>query len=209
VEITMDYDYKCHIICIGDSSCGKTTLVKTYVEDCVYAPAEKRPVTCIGVDFDSKLVLVDNKRLKLYIWDTAGQERFRAITTTFYKGKDIVLLTYGTNNKSSFEHIKSIWYEQVKTYCSSAIVILVGTKADVDDNSNRQVTYEQGLSLANELCIPFFETSAKDSKNVNKLFDFCAKYHVLKQTQNVTQECKDQGEDEVTLFTRVVNYFTS
>jgi small GTP-binding protein len=48
----------------------------------------------IGVEFGTKIVEVCNKRIKLQIWDTAGQERFRAVTRSYYRGAQGVLLVF-------------------------------------------------------------------------------------------------------------------
>ena len=47
--------------------------------------------------------------------------------------------------------------------------MLVGNKCDMEDQ--RVVTFERGQQLAEELGFPFFETSAKDDKNVKVTFD--------------------------------------
>ena len=43
-------------------------------------------VSSIGVDFKTKDILVNDKKVKLQLWDTAGHERFRTITTSYYRG---------------------------------------------------------------------------------------------------------------------------
>jgi GTPase SAR1 family protein len=47
-------------------------------------------------------------------------------------------------------------------------MVLVGNKCDLE--AQREVTFEQGKSLANEYGIKFFEASAKDSTNVSEIF---------------------------------------
>ena len=46
--------------------------------------------------------------------------------------------------------------------------ILVGNKCDLKEK--RQVSYEKGKELAEHYNIPFFETSAKSSDNIENLF---------------------------------------
>lgn len=54
---------------------------------------------------------------------------------------------------------------QIKTYSwDNAQVILVGNKCDMEHE--RVISYERGKTLADELNIEFFETSAKDNHNV-------------------------------------------
>ena len=35
--------------------------------------------TTVGIDFQDKLIQIEDKKVKLQIWDTAGQERFRNV----------------------------------------------------------------------------------------------------------------------------------
>lgn len=177
-----DYDeYRCHIICLGDIGTGKTTLTQSYVRG-KYQAAETQRITRLSVEFDSKVIFVNNKRLKIFLWDTARQETFYLLRAYFYKGKDVILIAYDVNNRRSFDSARHCWYEQVKTYCSGRdgkripIIILVGNKSDTDEK--RQVSYEEGVIAANDLSIPFFETSAKTMDGVDELFNFCARVHI-------------------------------
>lgn len=45
-------------------------------------------------------------RFVAQIWDTAGQERFLAITTTYYRGADALLLVYDLTNRQTFNNIR-------------------------------------------------------------------------------------------------------
>ena len=58
----------------------------------------------------------------------------------------------------------------MKTYSwDNAQVVLVGNKCDMEDA--RVVSLDRGKQLADELGFPFYETSAKDDKNVKATFD--------------------------------------
>jgi len=57
--------------------------------------------------------------------------------------------------------------------------ILVGNKSDLQDK--RQVSYERGKELAEHYNIPFFETSAKSSENIEILFVEATKAFINKQ----------------------------
>lgn len=48
----------------------------------------------IGVEFGTRIIEVDDKKIKLQIWDTAGQERFRAVTRSYYRGAAGALMVY-------------------------------------------------------------------------------------------------------------------
>ena len=57
--------------------------------------------------------------------------------------------------------------------------ILVGNKSDLTDK--RQVSKERGKQLADAYGIPFIETSAKSSENIEKLFMDSTKAFIEKQ----------------------------
>lgn len=68
------FDYQFRLILIGDTTVGKSTLLRSFTEGKFCDVCDPT----VGVDFFARLVEVkDGARVKLQIWDTAGQERFR------------------------------------------------------------------------------------------------------------------------------------
>ena len=57
--------------------------------------------------------------------------------------------------------------------------ILVGNKSDLDHK--RQVTYDNGKELAEKYGINFMETSAKETVNIDNLFESTTKTFLSKQ----------------------------
>ena len=111
---------------------------------------------------------VENKVIKLQIWDTAGQEKFRTITSSYYRGAHGVIVVYDVTNRESFNNIKN-WMGEITRYASENVNrLLIGNKCDID--SKKAVTTEEGKELADSLGIPFMETSAKTSTNVEQSF---------------------------------------
>lgn len=106
--------------------------------------------------------------MKLQIWDTAGQERFRTITSAYYRGADGIIMVFDTTSTESFDHV-SDWLKEVNRYAAEGTAkLLVGNKCD--RTANRVVSEAQAQEFANELGIPFLETSAKSAKNVEEAF---------------------------------------
>ena len=95
------YDYLVKMIIIGDSGVGKTNFLMRFSE----GNFKGTYVATIGVDFKTKILQVQDKRIKLQIWDTAGQERFRNITQTYYKGAAGIILMYSIADEQSFQNI--------------------------------------------------------------------------------------------------------
>ena len=61
------------------------------------------------------------------------------------------------------------WVSQIHEEISDKVVIyLVANKIDMDDL--RKVTKEEGKKLAEELDVPFVETSAKTGENIDYIF---------------------------------------
>ena len=123
----------------------------------------------IGLDYRLKAMKLKNgKDVKLQIWDTAGQDRFRSITKNFYRGSHGIILIYDVTSLKTFENIKS-WVTQIHEEISDKVVIyLVGNK--VDKEEERKVSTAEGKKLADELGLPFIETSAKTGDNIENLF---------------------------------------
>lgn len=100
-------------------------------------------------------------------WDTAGQERFRTITSAYYRGADGIIMVYDVTNKDSFDHVKD-WLAEVNRYATKdTCKLLIGNK---NDRSDKAVSTKEGAALAEELGMPFLETSARTAENVERAF---------------------------------------
>jgi len=175
------YDYQFRLILIGDSTVGKSSLLR-YFSDGKFAEISDPTV---GVDFFSRLVnLSCGARVKLQLWDTAGQERFRSITKSYYRNSVGGVLAYDVCNMESFKHIP-VWLQEARRHIEphQATFILVGCKADLAVGNNREVTKEAGQNLADYNKIPFLETSAKLGINVEEAFTVISEeiYNKLEQ----------------------------
>ena len=168
-QTLLEYDYLFKIIIIGNSGVGKSSLLLRFT-DRIF---EYSHVSTIGVDFKIQTIQLDNKIIKMQIWDTAGNERFRTITTSYYRGSHGVCIVFDLTDKQSFENINS-WFTEIEKYASNNIKkILVGNKCDI--SKDREISYKEANEFANKLNIPYIETSAKDSINVQELFINLAK----------------------------------
>jgi len=162
------YDYQFRLILIGDSTVGKSSLLR-FFSDGKFAEVSDPTV---GVDFFSRLVTVKGgARVKLQLWDTAGQERFRSITKSYYRNSVGAVLAYDVCNQESFKHIP-VWLMEAKRHIEphQATFILVGCKRDLAVQGRREVSEEQGQALAEYHGIAFMETSAKLGTNVEEAF---------------------------------------
>ncbi|VEN62174.1 unnamed protein product, partial [Callosobruchus maculatus] len=81
-------------------------------------------ISTVGVDFRTKVVSIDETKVKLQIWDTAGQERFRSVTHAYYRDAHALLLLYDVTNKTSFDNIRA-WLGEIKEYAQDDVVIML------------------------------------------------------------------------------------
>jgi Ras-related protein Rab-1A len=162
--MTTEYDYLFKLLLIGDSGVGKSCLLLRFADD-TYTDSY---ISTIGVDFKIRTVDLDTKTIKLQIWDTAGQERFRTITSSYYRGAHGIIIVYDITDKESFDNVRQ-WLFEIDRYASENVCkLLVGNKADL--GNKRAVEYDQAKAFADELSIPFLETSAKNATNVEQAF---------------------------------------
>jgi small GTP-binding protein len=173
VSNTFDLIYK--VLLLGDTSVGKTCFLLRFTEDTF----TENHISTIGVDYKLKLLTTNpDKNIKLQIWDTAGQDRFRCITKNYFRGSHGILLIYDITSMSSFNNIKN-WILQIKeSLGEQPCITLVGNKVDLE--SNRKVSKEDGIRLATEYGMTFFETSAKDGTNIYEAFSQLTKEMIEK-----------------------------
>ena len=154
------------LLLLGDSTVGKTCFLIKYTDQSF----QDIHMATIGLDYRVKTMkLKNNKEVKIQIWDTAGQDRFRSITKNYYKGSHGIILIYDITNRRTFENVQK-WISQIREETSQNVVIyLIGNKIDMKEE--RKVSAEEGKKLADELGLPFMETSAKEGININEVFD--------------------------------------
>ena len=165
---SFDFDLRFKIMVIGESKVGKTSVIKKYTQNKfggVY-------LTTVGVDFQDKIINIDDKKIRLQIWDTAGQERFRNITKNYFNSSNGFLLIYDITDKDSLVHL-NFWSAQIQLNApEKSKCVLVGNKCDLE--GSRAVSTEEGKMYAEKNKIKFFETSAKDGTNINEVFEYIA-----------------------------------
>lgn len=65
-------DYVFKTVLIGDSAVGKSQLLSRFARNEFNLDSK----ATIGVEFQTRTVMIDQKTVKAQIWDTAGQERY-------------------------------------------------------------------------------------------------------------------------------------
>ncbi|KAI0668357.1 GTP-binding protein ypt1 [Trametes maxima] len=163
------YDYLFKLLLIGDSGVGKSCLLLRFAEDAF----TDSYLSTIGVDFKIRTIDLEGKTVKLQIWDTAGQERFRTIAAAYYRGAHGIIMVYDVTESETFSNVKG-WIQEIERYASEGVKkLIIGNKSDLVER--KVVEYSVAKEFADSLSIPFIETSAKNSTNVEEAFTLMAK----------------------------------
>jgi len=161
------YDCVIRIMILGDSSVGKTSLISKYIN----GSFNLNELTTVGIEYRNKKSRRRHVNLKLQLWDTAGDERYHTLTNFSLKDADAVVLAYDISNMQSFKSIQDRWIDMTNQACKKKVImVLAGNKRDLD--RTREVAIEEGSQLALDNGFMFFETSAKENLNIDKMFDF-------------------------------------
>jgi len=173
-------------VVVGDGGVGKTSLLMSYTSKSF--PTEYTPTI---FDNFNAVITVDNKAYNLGLWDTAGQEEYDKMRTVSYPHTDVFVLCFSLVQPNSFANVKNRWYPELKEYCPTTPILLVGTKLDLtnDDATMRSlarqslapITRDQALRVAEELKLDgYVECSGLTQAGVKVVFDEAANLAVGK-----------------------------
>lgn len=150
------------ILIIGETAVGKSCLLLRFAED----KFNQDFLTTIGIDFKVRHMIIDDAKIKLQIWDTAGQEKFRTIAKGYFRGANGIIIVFDVTSRDTFNQCKT-WMNSIKETMTEPVdIVLVGNKCDM----TRVITEEEAQTLANEMGVKYFETSAKTGQNVENTF---------------------------------------
>ena len=154
------------IITLGDSGVGKTSIINQYIT----GKYNENTASTLGINFSfKKLSINKTHNITLKLIDTCGQEKYRALSKSYFKHADGVLYVFGLNEKESFDNIKE-WMTYFNEECTikDAAKLLVGNKSDLE--KDKELPQNIIKQFAEENKLQYFETSAKDNKNINEIF---------------------------------------
>ena len=159
----MNYDDKCQLLIIGNSSVGKTSILTRYSSKTF----NENYLATVGLDFFSKDETIDNKIIRIKIWDTAGQERYKSFTKCFFQKAQGIMIVYDVTSQKSF-HDLQYWIDSLNSNMYQDIsfvpIIIIGNKIDLP---NREVTKQEASDYSREHKFHYYETSAKTGEGID------------------------------------------
>jgi len=156
------------LVLVGDGAVGKTCLLMSYAE-------KTFPVEYVPTVFDNRSVsvVVDGTPVNLGLWDTAGQEEYERVRPLSYPMTDVFLVCFAVTSPESFENISSKWIPEIKQHVPTAPLVLVGTKADLrNDSKSPCVGVQDANNLAKKIgAVQYVECSALLGTNLENVFN--------------------------------------
>ncbi|MFQ5981339.1 MAG: GTP-binding protein [Candidatus Hodarchaeales archaeon] len=153
---------KIKLAILGNGKVGKTSLCESLREGRIPGTYD----LTIGVDITTKDLTVAGNNIRLILWDMAGQNQFDCVRPAFYEGARAAMIVFSLQDRGSFYDVKS-WIRELQNHSSGIPFVLVGNKNDL---KKREVTKEEVEALAAQFRVPYVETSAKKSLNVEEAF---------------------------------------
>lgn len=164
VSYTMSQRHKMKVVLLGEGRVGKTSIVLRFVRN----EYDDHQESTLQASFLSKNITIGSQSVKLSIWDTAGQERFHALGPLYYRDANGALLVYDITDMQSFERVGR-WVKELRKIVGPDIAIVIaGNKSDLE--KQRNVDHEEAQKYAESVGAQHFLTSAKQNKNLDKVF---------------------------------------
>ena len=179
------------ILFLGGIGVGKTCIINRYVKNIFIN--DQTPT--IGIDYKSKIVIYNSKKIKLKIFDTSGQERFHTLTKNYYRGADGIIMVFDLKRSETFDEL-TYWMEEINKNCDKNKIglILVGNKND-GNLDERKISREQGNKIAELYNFIYIETSAVTNDNIKECFDLMVKT-LFEKNVNDCNNIKNNNEEK-------------
>jgi small GTP-binding protein len=160
------------VVLLGDSSVGKTSLIRPYVID----EFHDSYIETIGTKISRKEIELEVEgkgySLSLQIWDVLGQKAYSAVQSRAFIGMDGAILVADITRKDTLESLTEYWIPTLRKVVPVAPLVFLGNKIDLA--SEAQFSDEDLTNLAQEHSQSesdnAFYTSAKTGKNVERAF---------------------------------------
>eukprot|EP00036_Acanthoecidae_sp_10tr_P011584 CAMPEP_0182926878 /NCGR_PEP_ID=MMETSP0105_2-20130417/12530_1 /TAXON_ID=81532 ORGANISM="Acanthoeca-like sp., Strain 10tr" /NCGR_SAMPLE_ID=MMETSP0105_2 /ASSEMBLY_ACC=CAM_ASM_000205 /LENGTH=186 /DNA_ID=CAMNT_0025064795 /DNA_START=97 /DNA_END=660 /DNA_ORIENTATION=+ len=158
---------KCLVL--GDAAVGKSALVHSFSSDGASFAAEYQMTTATDYVVKSIELPDSDDSVELHLHASAGRPEFAAIAEKQWAEPAMLMLCLDVTSESSFANLGH-WLEKYRELRPGHPVrgVLVATKVDLE--KQRVISAEAADAFAEEHQLQYFETSARDSHNVNEPF---------------------------------------
>jgi GTPase KRas protein len=164
-----EMDYK--VVVLGGGGVGKSAITIQFIQG-TFVEAYDPTIE----DSYRKILNVDGSQVVLSVLDTAGQEEYRALRDQHIRTGDGFLLVFSLIEESTFQDaIKDIFPQILRVKDTERVpLVLMANKCDL--KNLRTVSENSIKEFSEKNNIVYFETSAKEKKNIDESF-----YEIVRQ----------------------------
>jgi small GTP-binding protein len=162
------------IVTLGDSSTGKSSLIKRYCE----RRFDKRNNSTVALDYGSIQVNIrasekdDSNLVYVDFWDLSGKPEYLSVRSECYLPcPSAALLVYDVNNRASFESLEEWLKELRRQGVNKNDNVPITLCANKIDGIQRAVTRRDGMTFKEKHKLhSYFEVSAIEGTSVDVMF---------------------------------------
>ena len=166
---------KFKVLVLGEPAVGKTSLIKKFVTHII----EDEYLPTVGAQIYKQVIplIKGGKRIDsgLLMWDIAGQKRFEKLHRMYYKGAKAIIVVFDLTRHETLKKLRD-WFAELQAFFTEEmpLIFLAGNKQDLTEV--RQCPTDMIEIFKREFSIQhYYETSALNGENVNKMFTNMAK----------------------------------
>ena len=175
---------KFKVVIAGQKDVGKTSLLRRYAT----GKFDTSTLSTIGVDFETKKIIVDDVEILLNLWDFAGEPKFRVLFPSYVSGASGALILYDITSKDSLYDLEN-WMKVIDNVESPPRTrLLIEHKIDLEDQ--RQVSRKEAKNFYKKYNLQgeILGASAKTGENVEDVFQTLGK-EILKNSLRKCPNC--------------------
>ena len=204
--------YQAKLVIIGQSNVGKTAILFQLLDKEYNQKNVNEHVYYFNPFLDHKAIKINNYvSLELEIWDNWNHSPTHSwilIKPMMFLRSGAILIVYDVNDINSFQTAKNMVNElknkmiklqqdPTNEFNHNTLVFLIGNKIDLaGSHRNYGVSTEEGQEFAKKNDLYFLEVSAKNSSQIDQLFELIAykitKYKIFLSRNITNKENKDE-----------------
>ncbi len=152
------------VLLVGNFGVGKTSLIRRFVLN----EFSEDYISTIGVRVSTKIIDLDNEKIKLLIWDVAGTNAEEKVPKAYFLGASAAMYVFDVTREDTYLNLGQ-QLKVVKDLSGLKHITIVGNKKDLLSHTELQAIKEK-IELPIDLI-----TSAKENENVEDAFITLAK----------------------------------
>ncbi len=157
---------KFKVVVAGAKAVGKTSLIRRFCTGKFKIGTQ----STIGVDFETKKVVIEDSIVLLNIWDFAGEEKFRTLFPSYVSGASGALILYDITNRKSLVDLEN-WLEIINNSPNPPNTkLLIGSKLDLEEIRQLSKKDISDFFIKYDFQGKVIECSSKTGYNVESIF---------------------------------------